>query len=150
MWSVEKTLYTLKKSPEYTIKSISSCIFMKERIFRQVFVVECENDPMYTQKEHCTSSKMHMGWLQSVGSLKLQVSFRSLLQNNVSLIEFFCKRTCNFKEPTYRSQSISTYISTEKSASFDRHSLWSGKKALYTLRMSHAYTLECISTYISL
>ena len=50
-----------------------------------------------------------MGWLQFVGSLKLQVSFaeyrlfyRALLQNIASFIGFFCK-TYICREPTNRS-----------------------------------------------
>ena len=44
----------------------------------------------------------HMGWLRLVGSL----SYRSILQNIVSFIGLFCKKTYNFKEPSNRSHPI--------------------------------------------
>ena len=77
-----------------------------------------------------TQTHVYIGWLQSVGLIKLQVSFADCsLFSQVS----FAKETCNLIDPTNRSHHISTSSGSEQQ-------LKSNSRDIYVYRHSHTHT----------
>jgi len=65
-----------------------------------------------------------MGWLQSVGALKLQVSFAKEPYKR----DYSAKETCNFKEPTNRSHPIAGIKELPFTPHTHRNQKWVGKE----------------------